>query len=144
MPQNKIYAGGWWQRPGAQQEFMWSILQKSFWKSNKILSSLTVTARLPWWLSGKESACQCRRRKRTWVQSLDWDDLLEKEMTTDSSIVAWEIPWTEEPGGLQSMGLQRVRHDWVTEDAYTHCQSYTWGISCSKSRNNILFISIFH
>ena len=40
--------------------------------------------------------------------------ILEKEMVTLSSILAWEIPWTEEPGGLQSMGLQRVEHDWVT------------------------------
>ena len=42
------------------------------------------------------------------VQSLSWEDLLEKEMATHSSILAWEIPWTEKPGGLQSMGLQRV------------------------------------
>ena len=41
------------------------------------------------------------------VQSLGWKDPLEKEMTTHSSILAWEIPWTEEPGGLQSMGLQK-------------------------------------
>ena len=47
----------------------------------------------------------------TRVQSLDWGDLLEKEMATHSSILAWKIPWTEEPGRLQSMGLQRVRHD---------------------------------
>ena len=46
-----------------------------------------------------------------WVQSLGWEDLLEQEMTTHSSIFAWKIPWTEEPGGLQSMGLQRIRHD---------------------------------
>ena len=45
------------------------------------------------------------------VQSLGWEDPLEKEMATHSSILAWEIPWTEEPGGLQSMGLQRVVHD---------------------------------
>ena len=45
------------------------------------------------------------------VQSLGQEDLLEKEMTTHSSILAWEIPWTEEPGGLQSVGLQRVRQD---------------------------------
>ena len=45
------------------------------------------------------------------VPSLGWEDPLEKEMTTDSSILVWEIPWTKEPGGLQSMGLQRVRHD---------------------------------
>ena len=47
----------------------------------------------------------------TWVQSLSQVDPLEKEMATHSSILAWRIPWTEEPGGLQSMGLQRVGHD---------------------------------
>ena len=50
----------------------------------------------------------------TWVRSLDWEDPLEKGMATHSSILAWKIPWTEEPGRLQSMGLQRVRHNWVT------------------------------
>ena len=49
--------------------------------------------------------------EETWVQSLDQEDPLEKGMATHSSILAWRIPWTEEPGGLQSMGLQRVRHD---------------------------------
>ena len=50
----------------------------------------------------------------TWVQSQGWKDLLEKEMTTHSSTLAWKIPWTKEPGRLQSMGLQRVRHNWAT------------------------------
>ena len=45
------------------------------------------------------------------VQSLGWEDLLEKEMATHPSTLAWKIPWTEEPGGLQSMGSQRVGHD---------------------------------
>ena len=49
--------------------------------------------------------------QETWVQSLGWKDPLEKEMATHSSTLAWKIPWTEEPGRLQSMGLQRVRHD---------------------------------
>ena len=49
--------------------------------------------------------------RETWVQSLGQEDLLEKEMATHSSIVAWKIPWKEEPGGLQSVGSQRVRHD---------------------------------
>ena len=44
-----------------------------------------------------------------WVPSLGWEDPLEEGMATHSSILAWRIPWTEEPGGLQSMGLQRVR-----------------------------------
>ena len=47
--------------------------------------------------------------------SLGWEDPLEKEMATYSSILAWEIPRTEEPGGLQSMGSQRIRHDLVSK-----------------------------
>ena len=50
----------------------------------------------------------------TWVWSLDQEDPLEKGMATHSSILAWRIPWTEEPGRLQSMGCKRVRHDLVT------------------------------
>ena len=48
------------------------------------------------------------------VRSLDPEDALEKEMATHSSILAWRIPWTEEPAGLQSMGSQRAGHDWMT------------------------------
>ena len=56
---------------------------------------------------GKEAACNC---KRSWVRSLGWEDYLEKGMATHSSILVWKIPWTKEPGGLQSMGWQGVRH----------------------------------
>ena len=49
--------------------------------------------------------------QETQVRSLCWEDPLEKEMATHSSILAWKISWTEEPGGLQSIGSQRVRHD---------------------------------
>ena len=49
--------------------------------------------------------------QETWVRSLGWEDPLEKEMAVHSSTVAWKIPWTEETGTLQSMGLQRVGHD---------------------------------
>ena len=52
--------------------------------------------------------------QQTWVQSLGREDLLEKEIATHSSILAWKIPWTEEPGRLQSMGSQTVRRDRVT------------------------------
>ena len=55
---------------------------------------------LPWWLMWE-----------TWDQSLGWEDPLEKEMATHSSILPWRIPQTEESDRLQSMGLQRVRHD---------------------------------
>ena len=49
--------------------------------------------------------------RETWVQSLGWEHPLEKEMAIHSSTIAWKIPWTEEPGRLQSMGSQRVGHD---------------------------------
>ena len=47
----------------------------------------------------------------TWAQSLSWEDPLEQEMATHSSILSWTIPWTEEPGGLQSTASQRIRYD---------------------------------
>ena len=54
------------------------------------------------------------KMREIWVRSLGWEDLLEKEMAICSSILAWRIPWAEESGGLQSMGWQRVGHDWAT------------------------------
>ena len=59
--------------------------------------------------------------RETQVRSLGWEDLLEKEMATHSSIPAWRIPGMEEPDRLQSMGLQRVGHDWATTLHFTHC-----------------------
>ena len=47
----------------------------------------------------------------TWIRSLSWEDPLQEDMATHSSILAWRIPWTQEPGGLQSIGSQRVRHN---------------------------------
>ena len=69
--------------------------------------------------------------QETRVRSLSQEEPLEKEMATHSSTLAWRIPWTDEPGGLQSMGLQRVGHDWATSQRYlpkgriscTHSQS---------------------
>ena len=52
-----------------------------------------------------------RAIQETHVQSMGWEDPLKEEMATQSSILAWRIPWREEPGGLKSMGLQRVGHD---------------------------------
>ena len=54
-------------------------------------------------------------KQETWILSLGWEDLLEKEMAIHSSILDWEMPWTEAPGGLQSMGSLRVRHDLVSK-----------------------------
>ena len=66
---------------------------------------------LPWWLSGKEPTCLCRKPGK----SLGWEDPLNKKMATHSSTLTWEIPWTEEPGELQSMGSQRFGHDLMTK-----------------------------
>ena len=71
---------------------------------------------LSWWLRGKESACYVGDRGLIFPG----EDPLEKEMATHSSILAWEIPWTKEPGGLQSMRSQRVN---TTE--HTHTQATT-------------------
>ena len=64
----------------------------------------------------------------TWVLSLGWEDPLEKGKATHSSILAWKIPWMEEPGRLQSLGSQRVGHDWVTSLYFTHSSIPTWRI----------------
>ena len=59
--------------------------------------------------------------RKTWVQSLGREDLLEKEMATHSSILAWKIQWTEEPGGLQSIGSEKVGHNLATkQQQYPH------------------------
>ena len=63
---------------------------------------------LPSGASGREFACWCERCRF----DLGWEDLLEEEVATHSNILAWKSPWTEEPGGLQSMGSQRVRNNW--------------------------------
>ena len=60
---------------------------------------------------------------KTQVWFLDWEDPLEKEMAIHYSILAWRIPWTEEPGRLQSMGLHRVGHDWNSLAQHTHSDS---------------------
>ena len=65
---------------------------------------------------GASDSKECRRPQ---VQSLSWEDPLKKDVATHSSILAWEIPWTEEPGGLPSMGSERVQHDIATETTTT-------------------------
>ena len=65
--------------------------------------------------------------QETPVQSLGWEDPLEKEMVTHSSTLAWKIPWTKEPGGLWSIGSPRVGHDWVTN---THIYRHTCMCVC--------------
>ena len=70
-----------------------------------------------------------------WIWSLGLEDSLEKEMAIHSSILAWKIPWTEEPGEQQSMGLQRVRHNWVT-NTHTHTHTHISRFLSSLSFNH--------
>ena len=100
---------------------------------SKIIHSVSGEAQICMWpkimffflycLSGKEFTCQCRRHKRyrTWVWSLGRDG-----MVSHSRIIAWKMSWTEETGGLQSMGLQTVGHDLVTEHRNGKAQIYMW------------------
>ena len=87
---------------------------------------------------GKESTCQCRRHRfNPWAGKIP----LEEEMATHCSLLAWEIPWKEEPGGLQSTGSQRVRHDWVRLSnmaASVHkcrAEPVRWGPSGAQTQN---------
>ena len=70
--------------------------------------------------------------QETRVQSLGWEDPLEMEMATHSSILAWIIPWTEEPGRLQSMGSQRVKHD-----ERLHFSRRQQGGNCHNAKRNV-------
>ena len=79
------------------------------------------------WTSLVAQTVKCLSMMReTRVRFLGWEDPLEKEMAIHSSTIAWKIPWTEEPGRLQSMGSQRVGHDWAT--------------SCSHSCSDIIYL----
>ena len=73
--------------------------------------------------------------QETWVWSLGWEDPLEKGMMTHCSILAWRIPWTEEPGGLWFMGSQRVGHNWVTNSSKAKLRTYS---SSSRAIENVL------
>ena len=100
-----MYLHSHYRSPRRRRESERERTQENIWRNN----SWKLT------LHGKESACNAE----TWVRSLGWEDPLEEEMATHSSILAWRIPWTEEPGGLQSMGSQRVRHDWANTHSLT-------------------------
>ena len=80
-----------------------------FWPLHSVCTYTSQGASLVAWTVKNLPTMQ-----ETWIRFLGWGHPLEKGMATHSSILAWRIPWTEEPGGLQSMGLQRVGHDWVT------------------------------
>ena len=78
-----------------------------------------MTLRASRWLSGKRTHLPVQEAQEMLVPYLGWENPLEKEMATNSSILAWEIPWAEEPGKLQIRGSQGVQHRFVTEHTHT-------------------------
>ena len=87
---------------------------------------------LPRWLSDKRICLPMQEMQEKWVQSLGWEDFLEEKIATQTSILARIIPWTEEPGGLQFMESERVRHNWATEWVRVYLQVTTGATSKKK------------
>ena len=77
--------------------------------------------------------------QETWVRSLGWEDRLEKGKATHGSVLAWRIPWTEAPGGLQSVGLQRLKRDTVTESSFLLPPSFSLLKILSRIPSNLAF-----
>ena len=94
--------------------------------------------------SGKEPTCQCRRCKMC-VRSLGWEDPLEEDLATHSSILTWRSQWTEEPGRLQSTGLKRVGHDWSNLACMHTCggRGVRGGVTSSQSLQLFLPLWLF-
>ena len=80
--------------------------------------------------------------RETWVQSLDQEDPLEEEMATHSNILAWRMPWTEEPGGYSPWGSQRVGHDWVTNTFAFHYEYTYYFIDIVILNYNFVFFCV--
>ena len=98
-----------------------------------------------YWTSLVSQMVKCLPTMReTWVRSLGQEDPLEKEMATHSSSLAWKTPWTEEPGRLQSIGLQRVGHDWATSLHFIGISSFMQSYSFAKSPAHWEYISFFY
>ena len=109
----------------------------------ELLKELAILG-FPGGASVKEPTCQCRRREG-W--SLGWEDPLEEGMASHSSILVWRIPWTEEPGGLQSMGSQGVGHDWsdlALEIPLLAIHLKEWKPVSTQKLAHVVYSSIIH
>ena len=102
----------WWKMVQLLWKAAWQCLQKL--KIRLPNKKLKIGLLLLWTSLVAQMVKRLSTMRETRVQSLGWEDPLEKEMATHSSTITWKIPWTEEPGRLQSMGSQRVGHDCVT------------------------------
>ena len=108
-----VSSGSWWWtgKPGVLQS-MGSQRVRHNWVTELNWTELST---LKWGFPGGSGSKEPVCNDWDWVWSLGQEDPLEKEMATHSSVLAWRIPWTEEPGRLQSMGSQNVRHNWATK-----------------------------
>ena len=103
----------------------WFYSWKSCLKIHNYIDTLSNFLGLPRWLSGRESICQCRRLKfDSWVGKIPW----RRKWQLTPIFLTGKIQWSEEPGGLQSMGSQRVRHDWAYTYMHLHQKSF---LACS-------------
>jgi len=113
-----IPLSGWERGLYTANHSQWTYI---FCRIPPLLLNLKLATGLPWWSSGWDSMLP--------MQGPGFDphsgNYMEKEMTAYSWILAWRIPWREEPGRLQSMGLQRVRHDWSDLHTHTHTHTHT-------------------
>ena len=114
--ENPRNGGAWWAAVYGVAQSQTRLKRLSRSSSSTIYEKLGSVLRFEWWQTSlvAQTVNASAYSADTQVQSLGWEDPLEKEMATHSSTLAWKIPWTEEPGRLQPMGLQRVRHDWAT------------------------------
>ena len=105
--QHCLFGLSFWYQPYAA----WALPSKGW-----VYNDWHLVSAGPWGfpsVSAVKNPPAMQEMQEMWVRSLDWEDPLQESMATHSSILAWRIPWMEEPGGLQSMGSQRIRHDWV-------------------------------
>jgi len=91
---------------------LWVFVFFWLWNASVVLEFLLMVLHDLGGASGKEAACQHRRLRETQVQSRVQKDPLEEDVATPFSVLAWRVPWTEEPDGLRSLGSHRLRHDW--------------------------------
>ena len=124
--------------------FKWNWSTHSAWfRDRRILLWLSNSSQIFAYHPQASLVAQMAKRlpatQETQVQSMGREDPLEKEMATHSSILAWKSPWTEEPSRLQSMGLQRVGHDWATSLSLSLRFSY---LTCYTQLFNRLVLSV--
>ena len=117
-----------WAAHSTHQNLLWFFFYNASCKYyslyNNFWSNIFTIWMLPRCTSGKELTCQCRRCNVIRVWSQGREDPLKEDMATHSSILSWRIPWTEEPGGVWSIGSQRAGHDW-SDFTHTHTHTHT-------------------